>query len=66
MAWSMLRPLVVTDEGSCLLPGTVYDTGRGYPAFRLGDGPGAGRSTSDPASRWPTARRAGLICGSPR
>jgi len=39
-AWSMLRPLVVTDEGECLLPGTVYDTGRGYPAFRLGDGPG--------------------------
>ncbi|MPY79617.1 MAG: hypothetical protein GEV04_14290 [Actinophytocola sp.] len=40
-AWSLLQPLVAEDEGACLLPGTLFDTLRGYPAFLPGDGPGA-------------------------
>lgn len=39
-AWPLLEPLVEVHEGSCLLPGTLYDTGLGYPAYRPGDGPG--------------------------
>ncbi len=39
-AWKLLEPLVAGHEGSCVLPGTLYDTGRGYPAYRPGEGPG--------------------------
>jgi gamma-glutamylcyclotransferase (GGCT)/AIG2-like uncharacterized protein YtfP len=31
---------VAEQEEATLLPGTVYDTTFGYPALRLGDGPG--------------------------
>ncbi|WP_189061665.1 gamma-glutamylcyclotransferase family protein [Longimycelium tulufanense] len=40
-AWPLMSRFV-TDEGTpARLAGTVYDTGLGYPALRLGDGPGA-------------------------
>lgn len=39
-AWSLLSSWVASDEGECLLPGTLYDTLRGYPAYLPGEGPG--------------------------
>lgn len=39
-AWHLLEPLVGTQERSAVLPGTLYDTGCGYPALVLGEGPG--------------------------
>lgn len=37
-AWQLLRPHVAEHLGELVLPGELYDTGRGYPAFRRGDG----------------------------
>lgn len=39
-AWWRLSPLVTGAPTPAKLPGTLYDTGRGYPGLRLGDGPG--------------------------
>ena len=33
-AWELLRPHVAEHLGELVLPGELYDTGRGYPAFR--------------------------------
>jgi gamma-glutamylcyclotransferase (GGCT)/AIG2-like uncharacterized protein YtfP len=38
--WPMLRPHVTGEPRRATLPGTLYDTGFGYPALRLGAGPG--------------------------
>jgi gamma-glutamylcyclotransferase (GGCT)/AIG2-like uncharacterized protein YtfP len=38
-AWPLLEPYA-TGSWPATLPGVLYDTGRGYPALRLGDGPG--------------------------
>ncbi|MEB3369205.1 gamma-glutamylcyclotransferase family protein [Saccharopolyspora mangrovi] len=35
-AWHLLEPLVTGPFERVGLPGTLYDTGRGYPALRLG------------------------------
>jgi gamma-glutamylcyclotransferase (GGCT)/AIG2-like uncharacterized protein YtfP len=43
-AWSLMGPLVVGAPIDAWLPGRVYDTGRGYPALRLG-GPGLAHGT---------------------
>lgn len=39
-AWPLLQPLVTGEPESITLPGTLYDTGKGYPALLLDDGPG--------------------------
>jgi gamma-glutamylcyclotransferase (GGCT)/AIG2-like uncharacterized protein YtfP len=39
-AWSLLSPFAMGEPRPASLPGELYDTGRGYPALRLGDGPG--------------------------
>lgn len=39
-AWRLLRPWVLKQEQAVLLPGTLYDTLRGYPALVLGAGLG--------------------------
>jgi gamma-glutamylcyclotransferase (GGCT)/AIG2-like uncharacterized protein YtfP len=38
--WRLLEPLVTGTPRPVTLPGALYDTGRGYPALSLGDGPG--------------------------
>jgi gamma-glutamylcyclotransferase (GGCT)/AIG2-like uncharacterized protein YtfP len=38
--WPMLEPHVTGEPRRATLPGTLYDTGFGYPALRLGAGPG--------------------------
>lgn len=38
--WPLLEPLADGPPERARLPGTLYDTGLGYPALRLGDGPG--------------------------
>jgi gamma-glutamylcyclotransferase (GGCT)/AIG2-like uncharacterized protein YtfP len=35
-AWSLLEPWVAGPPPPATLPGALYDTGRGYPALRLG------------------------------
>jgi gamma-glutamylcyclotransferase (GGCT)/AIG2-like uncharacterized protein YtfP len=40
-AWRLLQPWVLEEEEAVILPGTLYDTSCGYPALRLGAGPGA-------------------------
>jgi gamma-glutamylcyclotransferase (GGCT)/AIG2-like uncharacterized protein YtfP len=39
-AWWRLEPLATGGTMRAALPGTLYDTGLGYPALRLGTGPG--------------------------
>ena len=39
-AWRLVEPFVTGDPVAASLPGTLHDTGRGYPALRPGDGPG--------------------------
>ncbi|OLR89905.1 hypothetical protein BJP25_02570 [Actinokineospora bangkokensis] len=39
-AWPLLRPWSAGEPTRAHLPGTLYDTGHGYPAIRLDDGPG--------------------------
>nr|WP_269321642.1 gamma-glutamylcyclotransferase [Saccharothrix sp. NRRL B-16314] len=39
-AWHLMAPFVTGDPEPAALPGTLHDTGRGYPALRPGDGPG--------------------------
>lgn len=36
-AWHLLEPLVAESGGTISLPGTLYDTGSGYPALVLDD-----------------------------
>lgn len=38
--WPMLEPLAAAEPRRAALPGKLFDTGLGYPALRLGDGPG--------------------------
>ncbi|MPZ81515.1 MAG: gamma-glutamylcyclotransferase [Actinophytocola sp.] len=38
--WPMLEPHAAGEPRRASLRGTLFDTGRGYPALRLGDGPG--------------------------
>jgi gamma-glutamylcyclotransferase (GGCT)/AIG2-like uncharacterized protein YtfP len=38
--WPLLEPHVTGEPRRAELPGTLFDTGFGYPALRLGDGPG--------------------------
>lgn len=38
--WWRLEPHATGEPRGAALPGTLYDTGLGYPALRLGDGPG--------------------------
>ncbi|HWM07110.1 MAG TPA: gamma-glutamylcyclotransferase family protein, partial [Actinophytocola sp.] len=38
--WPMLEPYAAAPPRRASLPGTLYDTGFGYPALRLGTGPG--------------------------
>jgi gamma-glutamylcyclotransferase (GGCT)/AIG2-like uncharacterized protein YtfP len=38
--WRLLEPLVVGTPKRATLPGALYDTGHGYPALSLDDGPG--------------------------
>lgn len=38
--WPMLEPHTAGEPRRARLPGTLFDTGFGYPALRLGDGPG--------------------------
>ncbi|MBA0124142.1 gamma-glutamylcyclotransferase [Haloechinothrix sp. YIM 98757] len=64
-AWHFLAPLVAAHEGECTLPGALYDTGRGYPAYRPGDSrPGCAPGVPaqcvrlrDPDSAWPELDR---------
>jgi gamma-glutamylcyclotransferase (GGCT)/AIG2-like uncharacterized protein YtfP len=35
-AWPLLEPWVAGSPRPATLPGSLYDTGRGYPALRLG------------------------------
>jgi gamma-glutamylcyclotransferase (GGCT)/AIG2-like uncharacterized protein YtfP len=37
-AWHLLEPLAAGTPRPAELPGVLYDTGRGYPALRLGNG----------------------------
>lgn len=39
-AWPLLRPLVIDEPEPITLPGTLYDTGQGYPALLLDGGTG--------------------------
>ena len=39
-AWGLVEPFVTGEPVRSSLPGTLHDTGRGYPAFRPGDGGG--------------------------
>ena len=39
-AWRLLEPYVAGAPVPATLPGVLYDTGRGYPALLLDDGPG--------------------------
>ena len=55
-AWPRLRPLVTGEPESITLPGTLYDTGRGYPALLLDGGPGVPAqlfALRDPATALP-------------
>ena len=38
--WPMLEPHLVGAPRRAAVPGTLFDTGFGYPALRLGEGPG--------------------------
>jgi gamma-glutamylcyclotransferase (GGCT)/AIG2-like uncharacterized protein YtfP len=38
--WWRLEPHATGNPRAAALPGTLFDTGLGYPALRLGDGPG--------------------------
>jgi gamma-glutamylcyclotransferase (GGCT)/AIG2-like uncharacterized protein YtfP len=38
--WWRIEPYAVGDPRAAALPGTLFDTGFGYPALRPGDGPG--------------------------
>lgn len=38
--WWRLEPYATGNPRAAALPGTLFDTGLGYPALRLGDGPG--------------------------
>jgi gamma-glutamylcyclotransferase (GGCT)/AIG2-like uncharacterized protein YtfP len=38
--WWRLEPHATGTPGRATIPGTLFDTGLGYPALRLGDGPG--------------------------
>ncbi len=38
--WWRLEPYAAGEPRRAALPGTLFDTGLGYPALRLGDGPG--------------------------
>lgn len=52
----MLESLVTGAPVAITLPGTLYDTGRGYPALLLDDGPGVPAelvALSDPATAFP-------------
>ncbi len=55
-AWSRIGPLVTGAPVDAWVPGRLYDTGRGYPALRLG-GPGRAVGTllslRDPAAAMP-------------
>lgn len=35
-AWHLIEPMVVGEPRRARMPGTLYDTGQGYPALRLG------------------------------
>jgi gamma-glutamylcyclotransferase (GGCT)/AIG2-like uncharacterized protein YtfP len=39
-AWRLVEPELAGEPVPATVPGTLYDTGLGYPALRLGDGPG--------------------------
>nr|WP_274522787.1 gamma-glutamylcyclotransferase family protein [Saccharothrix sp. ALI-22-I] len=39
-AWHLVEPFVDGAPEPVRLPGTLHDTGQGYPALRPGDGPG--------------------------
>lgn len=55
-AWHLLKPLIAEQEGTTVLPGTLYDTARGYPALVLGEGSGVSAQVfrlRDPASALP-------------
>ena len=39
-AWSLMSPHAAGPARPARLPGSLYDTGQGYPALLLGDGPG--------------------------
>jgi len=54
-AWELLRPHVAEHLGELVLPGELYDTGRGYPAFRWGAGevPAQLVRLTDPAAALP-------------
>ncbi|WP_317496393.1 gamma-glutamylcyclotransferase family protein [Haloechinothrix sp. LS1_15] len=59
-AWCFLEPLVAVHEGECTLPGTLYDTLRGYPAYCEGSGPGVPAQCvrlHDPDAAWPELDR---------
>lgn len=38
--WWRLEPFATGEPSRAALPGTLFDTGLGYPALRLGEGPG--------------------------
>ncbi|GAA0648584.1 hypothetical protein GCM10010174_85030 [Kutzneria viridogrisea] len=55
-AWRLIRPMVVGRPRPVRVPGTLYDTGLGYPALRLGGSgevPGAVLTLRDPAACLP-------------
>lgn len=55
-AWHLLEPLVTGPPERVQLPGTLYDTGRGYPALRLGGTglvPAQAFRLRDAESAWP-------------
>ncbi|GAA3992905.1 hypothetical protein GCM10022247_10170 [Allokutzneria multivorans] len=55
-AWRLLEPFADGPGTEQRLPGRLYDTGLGYPALRLGGGPGVpGRAVvlRDPAAAFP-------------
>ncbi|WP_158628571.1 gamma-glutamylcyclotransferase family protein [Saccharopolyspora rhizosphaerae] len=55
-AWHLLEPLVTGPSERVELPGTLYDTGRGYPALRLDGGgrvPAQVFRLRDPTRAWP-------------
>lgn len=59
-AWHLLEPLVVGYEQPTILPGSLYDTGKGYPALVPGEGPGVPAQVfqlREPASALPVLDR---------
>ena len=45
--WWRLAPHATGEPRPAMLPGTLYDTGLGYPALRTGDGPGVSGWVAD-------------------